>query len=181
LSAKRLQILKDVVPTLSRVGLVVNPKTRAQTENDIGRYEEAAKLLGASVRPFDVGDFADVATAFSGIAAWHGDAVVLSQTPMFALIRAELANTALSSRLPMMAWSDTFVSSGALVSYGSLTQEVFLSGGALVKRVLMGEHAGDIPVQQPTKFELVFNMKTADALGVKVSPQFLSLVDRAIE
>jgi putative tryptophan/tyrosine transport system substrate-binding protein len=81
----------------------------------------------------------------------------------------------------MMTWADTFVSSGALMSYGSSHRDVFLAGGALVKRVLMGERAGDIPVLLPTKFELVLNMRTAKALGLTIAPQFLATVDRVIE
>ncbi len=181
LSSKRLEILKNVVPALSRVALVVNPKTRAPTENDIQKYGEAAKLLNVSVRTFDLDDFDRVAPAFAAITEWRADAVIISQTPLFALIREELAHAALSSRLPMMTWSDTFVSSGAVMSYGSSLRETFLAGGALVKRILMGERAGDIPVLVPTKFELVLNMKTAKALGLTITPQFLAIVDRVIE
>lgn len=107
--------------------------------------------------------------------------MILSQTAIFALIREELARAAPSSRLPMMTYSDTFVSSGALMSYGSSLRDLFLAGGALVKRILMGERAGDIPVLLPTKFELVLNMKTAKALGLTIAPQLLAIVDRVIE
>jgi putative tryptophan/tyrosine transport system substrate-binding protein len=181
LSAKRLQILKQAVPSLSRVALLVNPKTKSTTDNDIREYGEAAKLLSVSTRPFEIGEYDEVVAAFSRITEWHGDGVILSQTPLFALIREELAHAALSSHLPMMAYSDTFVSSGALASYGSSLRELFLGGGALVKRVLNGERAGDIPVLQPTKFELVVNMTTADTLGLTFSPPFLASVDRVIE
>jgi putative ABC transport system substrate-binding protein len=163
------------------VALVVNPKTRAPTENDIQKYGEAAKLLDVSVRVFDVDDYDGVAPAFAEITEWRGDAMIISQTAIFPLIREELAHAALSSRLPMMTFSDTFVSSGALMSYGSSLRDVFSAGGVLVKRVLMGERAGDIPVLLPTKFELVLNRKTAKALGLTITPQFLEIVDRVIE
>jgi putative tryptophan/tyrosine transport system substrate-binding protein len=163
------------------VALLVNPKTKSTTDNDIREYGEAAKLLGVSTRPFEIGEYDEVVAAFSRITEWQGDGVILSQTPLFALIREELAHAALSSHLPMMAYSDTFVSSGALASYGSSLRELFLGGGALVKRVLNGERAGDIPVLQPTKFELVVNMTTADTLGLTFSPPFLASVDRVIE
>lgn len=181
LSGKRLQILKDAVPTLSRVALLVNPKTRATTENDVRECEEAAKLLGVSVQPFDVGEYEDVAPAFGRIAAWRADGVILSQNALFALVRDELARAALGSRLPMITFSDTFVSAGAFASYGTSLRENFLAEGAVVKRVLAGERAGDIPVVQPTKFELVINAKTADALGLKLTPQFLLRADRVID
>jgi putative ABC transport system substrate-binding protein len=181
LSSKRLQIVKDVIPALSRGALVVNPKTIAPTENDIRKYGEAAKLLDVSIRVFEVDDFDKVAAAFAAIAEWRADVVIISQTPLFALVREEFAHAALSSRLPMMTWSDTFVSSGALMSYGSSLRETFLAGGALVKRILMGEPAGDIPVLLPTKFELVLNMTTAKALGLTIPAQFLAIVDRVIE
>jgi putative tryptophan/tyrosine transport system substrate-binding protein len=181
LSAKRLQILSAAVPGLSRVALLVNPKTRSTTENDIKQYGEAAKLLGVSVRSYEIAEYDEVAAAFARLKEWQADGVILSQTALFALVREELAHAALAHRLPMLTFLDTFVSSGALASYGSPVRDVFLAGGALVKRILMGERAGDIPVVQPTKFELVLNMKTAHALGLTFPPQFLATVDRVIE
>ena len=181
LSGKRLEVLKEAVPAVSRVALLVNPKTRSTTENDIRKCEEAAKLLGVSIQPFDVAEYEEVAPAFASIAAWRADGVIVSQNSLFALIREELAHAALGSRLAMIAFSDTFVSAGALASYGHSLREAFLAAGALVKRVLAGERAGDIPVVQPTKFELVVNARTANALGLKLSPQFLVRADRVIE
>ncbi len=107
--------------------------------------------------------------------------MITSQTPLLALIREELANAALAARLPLMAYSDAFVPVGALMSYGSSLRDMFLSGGPLVKRVLAGERPSEIPIVNPTKFELVVNLKTAAALGLTLLPQFLAAADRVVE
>jgi putative ABC transport system substrate-binding protein len=181
LSAKRLHILKTAVPSLSRVALLVNPKTRSTTENDIKQYGEAARLVGVTVQDFEIAAYDQVEAAFAKLSEWKADGVITSQTPLFPLLREELANAALAARLPLMAFSDTFVPLGALMSYGSSLRDMFLSGGPLVKRILAGERPGEIPVVNPTKFELVVNMKTATALGLTFPPQFLATADRVVE
>src|SRR4051812_13244145 len=112
-SGKRLQILKTAVPSLSRVALLVNPKTRSTTETDIKQYGEAARLLGVTVQNFEIAEYDEVGAAFAKLTDWKSDGVITSQTAMFALIRAELANAALAARLPLLAYSDTFVTVGA--------------------------------------------------------------------
>ena len=181
LSAKRLNILKTAVPSISRVALLVNPKTRSTTENDIKQYGAAAKLLGVTVQDFGISDYDGVPAAFARLVEWKADSVITSQTPLFPLLRQELADAALATRLPLMAFSDTFVPLGALMSYGSSLRDMFLSGGPLAKRILAGERAGDIPVVNPIKFDLVLNMKTAAALGLTFPPQFLATADRVVE
>ena len=181
LSGKRLGLLKDAIPSLSRVALLVNPKTKTFTENDIKQYGEAAKSTGVSVQHFNVSGYEEVAAAFAKIVEWQANGVVLSQNPLFSLIREELARAALSLRLPLMTSSDTYVVAGALISYGASLRDALQSGGALVKRLLKGERAGDIPVLLPTKFELFLNMKTAHALGLTFPPQFMAMADHVIE
>jgi putative ABC transport system substrate-binding protein len=181
LSAKRLQILKMAVPSLSRVALLVNPKTRSTTENDIRRYGEAARLLDVTVQSFEIAEYDQVGAAFAKMIEWKADGVITSQTPLFPLIREELAKAALAARLPLLAYTDTFVPVGALMSYGASLRDLFLSGGHLVKRILAGEHPSEIPVVNPTKFELVVNMSTAAALGLTLPPQLLAITDRVVE
>jgi putative ABC transport system substrate-binding protein len=181
LSAKRLQILKTAVPSVSRVALLVNPKTRSTTENDIKQYGEAAKLIGVTVQDFEIAEYDQVGAAFKRLIEWHAEGVITSQTPLFPLLREELAHAALAAHLPLLAFSDTFVPVGALLSYGSSLRDLFLSGGPLVKRILAGERPGEIPVVNPTKFELVVNMKTAAALGLTFPAQFIATVDRVVE
>jgi putative ABC transport system substrate-binding protein len=181
LSAKRLQILKTAVPSVSRVALLVNPKTRSTTENDLKEYGEAAKLADVTVRGFEIAEYDQVDAAFAKLTEWKAEGVITSQTPLFPLIREELAHAALSAHLPLLAFSDTFVPVGALMSYGSSLQDLFLSGGPLVKRILLGERPGEIPIVNPTKFELVVNMKTAAALSLMLPAQFLATADRVIE
>jgi ABC-type uncharacterized transport system substrate-binding protein len=181
LSAKRLQILKTAVPSLSRVALLVNPKARSTTENDIKQYGDAAKLLGVIFQHFELAEYDKVDAAFANLREWKAEGVITSQTPLFSLVGEELANAALAAHLPLLAFSDTFVSLGALMSYGSSLRDVFLSGGPLVKRILGGERPSEIPVVNPTRFELVINLKTAAALGLTFTPQFLATADRVIE
>jgi len=181
LSAKRLNILKTALPSVSRVALLVNPKTCSTTENDIRQYGEAAGALGVTVQHFSISEYDGVADAFAKLTEWKADAVITSQTPLFPLLRQELADAALAAKLPLLGFSDTFVPTGALMSYGSSLREMFLSGGPLAKRILAGERAGDIPVVNPTKFELVLNLKTAAVLGVTFPAQFLATADRVVE
>jgi putative ABC transport system substrate-binding protein len=181
LSAKRLQILKAAVPSVSRVALLVNPRSRSATENDVKQYGEAAKLLGVTVQDFEIAEYDQVGAAFAKLNEWKADGVITSQTPLYGLIRQELVDAALAARLPLMAFSDTFVGVGALISYGTSLREMFLSGGPLVKRVLAGERPSEIPVVNLTKFELVVNMKTAAALGLTFPPQFIATADRVVE
>lgn len=181
LSGKRLAILRDAVPSATRVALIVNPKTRANTQNDIERYYAAANSLSVQVSAFDLAEFDQVEPTFDKIVKWGADAVVLAQSPLFALIREELSQAALTVKLPLMTWSDTFTVAGSLASYGPSLHEIFLATGPIVKRILLGEKAGEIPVLQPTKFDMVLNIKTAKALGLTFPPQFLATVDRVIE
>lgn len=140
------------------------------TESDIKQYGEAAKSTGVSVQHFNVSEYDEVAAAFARIFEWQANGMVLSQNPLFSLIREELAHAALSLRLPLMTSSDTYVAAGALISYSASLRHALQSGGALVKRLLKGERAGDIPVLLPAKFELFLNMKTAHALGLTFPP-----------
>jgi putative ABC transport system substrate-binding protein len=132
LSAKRLQILKAAVPSVSRVALLVNPRSRSATENDVKQYGEAAKLLGVTVQDFEIAEYDQAGAAFAKLNEWKADGVITSQTPLYGLIRQELVDAALAARLPLMAFSDTFVGVGALISYGTSLREMFLSGGPLV-------------------------------------------------
>ncbi|MFO1158441.1 MAG: ABC transporter substrate-binding protein [Reyranellaceae bacterium] len=181
LSAKRLQLLKTAVPSSSRVALLVNPKTRSTAENDIKQYSEAAKRFGVTVQHFEIAEYNQVGPAFVQLTKWKADGVITSQAPLFALIREELADAALAAKLPLMAFSETLVDKGALMSYGSSLRDLFLSGGPLVKRVLAGERPSEIPIMNPTKFELVVNMKTAAALGLTFPLPFLGAIDRMVE
>jgi putative ABC transport system substrate-binding protein len=181
LRAKRLQILKTAVPSLSRVALLVNPRAQSTTENDIKQYGEAARLISVTVQDFEIAEYDQVGAAFTKLTEWKAEGVITSHTPLFALISEELANAALAARLPLLAFAETFVPVGALMSYGSSPRDLFLSGGPLVKRVLAGERPDEIPVVNATKFELVVNLKTAAALGLTFPPQFLATVDRVVE
>lgn len=181
LSGKRLQFLKTAVPSLSRLALLVNPKTRSTTENDIKQYNVAARRFEVTVQNFEIAEYDQVRAAFVQLTEWQADGVITSQSPLFALIRKELADAALAAKLPLMAYSDTFVDQGALMSYGASMRDVFLSVGSLVKRVLAGERPSEIPIVNPTKFELVVNMKTAAALSLTFPLPFLGAIDRMVE
>jgi putative ABC transport system substrate-binding protein len=181
LVAKRLQLLKDLVPSLSHVALIVNPKTGYLTERDLSEANATGKHLQLLISRYDIAEAQDVDVTFGNARRDNCDGVILSQTPYFALIRSELASAALSARLPMMTFSDTFVSAGALVSYGGSLRQVFRSAGKLVHRVLSGEKAADIPVTQPTALELALNLRTADALGLTIPTTVLGRADRVIE
>lgn len=181
LLTKRVALLHEALPRLSKVALIVNPKTKYQTDADLAESVRAAKSSAVLIRPFELYEPDDIAQTFKSIREWNAEAVVLSQTPAYSLFRMELAHAALDTQLPLMGWIDQFVAAGAFAAYGASIRDLFVGGGVYVKRILSGERAGDLPVTQPTRFHLTVNNKTADALGLTLPWSFVARVDRFID
>lgn len=178
LTEKRLHLLKEALPSISRAALVVNPKTDYQIRLDLQSASSARQSLGIATEVFKIAEADDIDAAFASMKSRGCEGVVLGQNPLFALIRSELADAALSTGLPMITFGDTFVQVGAFASYGPVFREVFTAGGTLIRRVLAGERAAEIPILRPTRLEFAVNTKTADRLGLSLSARFLAQVDR---
>jgi len=181
LAAKRLELLREANPSLSHVAILVNPKTKYETERDVAEYRKTAAIYNIVVDPFDIAEFDQVQDAFAKLKQSGCDGIVMSSAPIFGLMKKELADGAISARIPMVGNNGPFASSGALFAFGPLIREGFTIGAKYVKRVLAGERANDLPVEQPTRFEMIVNMKTAKEIGIDLPTSILLRADKVIE
>lgn len=181
LDSKRLQIFKDAVPNLSRVGLLVNPDLKFAMEREVEEYRAAAASKGVTIQIFEARNEGELKSAFSRMAQFRLDGLIIGHFTLFDTLKSEIAKMTLDAKLPAMGGWSFWAEAGALLSYSALFPQLYRDQAAYVKRILAGEKAGELPVQQPTKFELVLNMKTANALGISIPHSFILLADRVIE
>jgi putative tryptophan/tyrosine transport system substrate-binding protein len=177
---KRLELLKIAVPQLTRVGIVWNTQD-LQNQTDFSLIEAAAGVLGLKVESFG-GRFPDeLESSFArATAAGVGAAVILSDSVTISY-RQEIGALASKYQLPTMFSNKAFLKSGGLMSYGVNAAEMSRQTATFVDRVLKGTNPGDLPIEQPTMFELVINLKAARALGVDIPPSLLAHADELIE
>lgn len=182
LDEKRLQIFKEALPNLSRLALISNPNQRYFLEKNLHDYTIAGRELGIEIELFEIRNKDELEVAFKNISKSGCDGLLIGRAGLFdSALKQDVAERALALRLPTVGDSAVFPEAGCLMSYSSVWREAYLLLARCVKRILEGEKPADIPVQQPTKFELVLNMRTAKALGLPISPQFLARVDRVID
>jgi putative ABC transport system substrate-binding protein len=181
LAAKRVQLLKESVPDLSRVALLVNPSDPNDGNRLISELQPTADRLTVSFQAFEARSPGELKGVFEKISAGHFSAVVVTQNAMFFNERRQIAEIALANRIPTMVPADVFVEAGALMSYGPSWSAIFHNAAGYVDKILKGAKAADLPVQQPTKFELAINLKTAKALRLDVPPIVIARADRVIE
>jgi putative ABC transport system substrate-binding protein len=179
LMAKRLDLLSDLVPQARVIALLV--ATESQTERVIGDVQEAARAKGAELAIVRAGTESEIDTAFASLAQLHADALVVAADPFLGGRRDQLVALASRHAVPAIySWRE-FASAGGLISYGSSIADNFRQAGIYVGRILKGEKPADLPVQQPTIFELVINLNTAKVLGISVPPSILARADEVIE
>src|SRR5216683_4999118 len=176
LSGKRLALLKEAVPNLSRVALLVDP-TDPFMQRAVKANQAAAEALGISLWSAEVPTPDDIEPAFSVIAQDRAEGVVLGSGSMLFNERARIGSSALAHRLPTLAAVAEMVPHGLLLSYGQDFPDFFRRAVAYVDKILKGANPADLPVEQPTKFKLVNNIKTAIALGFTVSTTLLASAD----
>ena len=183
LVAKRLQLLREVVPGLSRVAALWHPnayseRTMAGILNEI---EGAARTLGLQLQLVPAtgpGNFAD---AFAAIAREHADALIVMPSPMLFGEYNRIVSMAVESRLPAMGAAREFTDLGGLMSYGVNLPDLARQTAPYVDKILKGAKPAELPVEQPVKFELVINLKTARELGLTISREFLLVADDVVE
>ena len=173
LAGKRLEFLKEVVPTLARVAAIGSSTTPGNAQS-LRETERAAAALGLEVRYWDAPGPEDIEAAFRDAAAWRPDAVVVLGGPAFILRRVRVAELAAKYRLPAMYSTQEQVVDGGLVGYSANVAHLYRRAAAYVDKILKGAKPADLPVEQPTKFDLVINLKTARALGLTI-PQAVLL------
>jgi len=179
-AGKRLQLLKEIVPGLSRLALLINSH-QATTRVFVEVMQTAADQLGLVLQTFDARSLEEIEPAFDAMARAGMQAVTPVQGGLFFQARTLTPKLALARRLPMLAYSRETFEYGALVSYAADQVEMCRRSAVYADKILKGAKPGDLPVEQPTKFELLINLKTAKALGLDVPLQLQQLADEVIE
>src|SRR6266849_9746496 len=180
LVAKRLGILRDLLPSVKKIAMLVNP-TRPGVDTQKVQVQEAAQALGLSLHILQAGSERDFDAVFQAVLRQQDGALVVAPDALFLGRRAQIADLATRYTIPTMYELHEYVEAGGLVSYGASSAELYQHGGTLTGKILMGRKPADLPVLQPTKFELAINMKTAKALGLTISSGLLSIADELIE
>ncbi len=177
---KRLELLRELIPKGATIGYLVNP-TNAGAEANVQRIEAAARNVGQRIIVLNASTTAQIDSAFETIVAERVGGLLLAGEAFFASRRAQFIVRAAVHRIPAVYFAPEFALNGGLMSYTDDRLESFRQAGVYVGRVLKGEKPADLPVVQPTKFDLVINLTTARALGLTVPPTLLSLADEVIE
>jgi ABC-type uncharacterized transport system substrate-binding protein len=180
---KRLALLKEALPTMFRVAALWHPGAYgARTMNDMmNEAEVAAQTLGLQLRLIGARGPDELDEAFSAIAEDRPDALMVFPSPMLFAQRKRIVDLAAKLRLPLISMGNEFVQLGGLMSYGADITESFRLSGAYVDKILKGAKPADLPVEQPTKFGLFINLKTAKELGIEIPATLLARADQVIE
>ncbi len=179
IAGKRLEFLRDVVPSLHRLAIIADVGYRASA-SELGDVQATARRLGLEVAPYEIRRAEDIAPIFQAPKS-QADALYVVEDALVAANVNRVIALALSARLPNIFATPDFVRAGGLMSYGPDYQALFAHAGDYVDRILRGAKPSDIPVEQPTKFDLTINLKTAKALGLTIPDKILAIADRVIE
>jgi putative tryptophan/tyrosine transport system substrate-binding protein len=180
IAAKRLQMAKDAVPQVSRVAALINPdEVYAQAE--LRALETAAQSLRLTLQPVAVHRVDEFDGAFDRVIREHSDAVIVSSSSLIFTHRRLVAERAARSRLPVVSTWREFTEVGGLMSYGSVRIERFRHAAIFVAKILKGAKPADLPIEQPTKYELIINLKTARSLNLDIPRDLLLVADEVIE
>ena len=177
---KRLQLSGEIVPGLTRLAFLWDPNN-ASIALQFKETEAAGRAVGVQVQSVEVTTVAQIEAGMLAAAKARADAIFASSDAIQTANRAHIAALAIQHKLPLSAEFKIVASAGALFTYGPSVADLWRRAGGYVDRILKGEKPGDLPVQQPTKFELVINLKTAKALGLTVPPTLLARADEVIE
>jgi len=180
LSGKRFALLKETVPRLSRVSVLWNPGN-PDNATQLREVESAAVALGVRLQSIEVRSSSDFDKAFSAIISGRADALYALGDSLFASNRKRIVDFAAKNRLASMLATRVAVEAGALVAYGADFRDLFRRAAIYVDKILKGAKPSALPVEQPTKFELVINLKTAKALGLTIPPSLLARGDEVIQ
>ena len=180
LVAKRLEFVQELVPDAAGVAGLVNPKNSNAGRN-VAALQEAARAKGVQLHIVEASSEGDFETAFASLAALHAGALVVGADPFFNARRSQIVGLAARHSMPAIYEWREFVDAGGLISYGPSLPGVYRQMGAYVGRILGGEKPADLPVVQPTLFELVVNLKTAKTLGLAVPRSILARADEVID
>jgi putative ABC transport system substrate-binding protein len=180
MNAKRLELLKAMAPESMRVAVLRNPDNPGSAQG-VRETEAAARSLGRTIRVIEARGPEDLDRAFAGMIKEHVNAVVILPDPILFDQRTRIVAFASKYRLPAVGEAREFADAGGLMTYGPRIEENFRRAAFFVDKILKGAKPADLPIEQPTKFELVINLKTAKALGLTIPPALLQRADQVIE
>src|SRR6516165_3106002 len=180
LAPKRLELIREIVPGLARIAVLANTSNDA-VRRDWARIETAARSLGVQSQLLDLRESDALGPTFDDASARRADALVVVIDAITQANQQRIVDLAMKHRLPAIYSSREFVDAGGLMSYGVSYPDLYRRAATYVDKILKGTKPADLPVVQPTKFELVINLKTAKALGIEVPPTLLARADEVIE
>jgi putative ABC transport system substrate-binding protein len=173
-------LLKELVPALVNIAALYNPEDRTR-ESEYKQIQEAANSLDLTLRAYEVRSLTEIEKAFALMVEDHAQAVVIFPDVLTTSHQKQLADLTLRNRLPAIFGFREFVDMGGLMSYGSSLNGMWRRAALYVDKILKGADPGDLPIDQPTRFELVMNLKTAKTLGITVPPTLLVGADEVTE
>jgi len=180
LGGKRLELIRELVPTASIIAVLTNPKN-PNSEDHLSDVRAAANAMGQRILVFPVSAESEIAPAFASLVRQGANALLVADDPFFSTRRDQIVAQAASRAMPSIYYTREFAAAGGLISYGSNPIDNYRRAGAYVARILKGTAPADLPVEQPTKFELVINLKTAKTLGLTMPLTLQAAADEVIE
>jgi putative ABC transport system substrate-binding protein len=180
LAAKRLELLRTLLPAAKRVAVLLNPAEPTIAASNLRDVEEAASAMGLQLRVLNASTSSEIDAAFAAFANERLDALFISSGPFFNYRRVQIAHLVTRYGIPAMGQSRTYTEVGGLISYGTSQTDTHRQAGIYVGRILKGAKPADLPVVQSTKFELVINLQTARTLSIEVPPTLLAIADEVI-
>ncbi len=180
LDGKRIELLKEAVPGLTRIAMLWSPNDPGMTLA-FGRVEVASRTLRLALQSLAVRDLGELSGISQAAGTGQAEALIVTAQPFTIRHQAEILSVATKLRLPAMYTDRRFVDAGGLMAYGPSVTDIYRSAARYVDKILKGAKPSDLPVEQPTKFELVINLKTAKALGLTIPPALLQRADQVIE
>ena len=178
---KWVELLKEAVPTVARIGVVWNPEAGGVQRRVTEGLATAAARLGLTVQKAPVRSMEDLRGAFATMGKAHVGGIVVLTDPMTLRHRVQIVELAAAARVPTVYGFEEFARAGGLIAYGPSVPDLARRAATYVDKILKGAKPGDLPVEQPTTFELVINLKTAKALGLTISPAILTRADEVIQ
>jgi len=178
--AKRLELLRDVAPSVTRVAVLLNP-TNPSNPPQLKLTQAAAARLAMTLLTFEANRAAEIDRAFAAMKTQGPGALIVIGDPLLGSHAKRIVELSTRNRLPAIYWTREFADAGGLMSYGANLDDLWRRAATYVDKILKGAKPGDLPIEQPTKFELVINLKTAKTLGITIPPSLLARADQVIE